>query len=430
MDRLAAEHDNCAAALRSCIDTGDATRALRFVGALTWFWIMRDYDTEAGEWAVAVRQLTGDAPPPGLGDAYAICEFVAMIKQLEPEFMDTARLRETLRRVLPLAPDTRHPLLVLARPMVSVLSGDLESARSGLRAVAQHPDPWVRAAQHLFCGHLSIHEGHIDEASDDLSAAYAAFNELGDRWGMIVCQGGLAEVALARGAPAEAVRLLEEARGYAAEGLAGNWSEMMNIPLGRARAEAGDVDGARADLQTGVSAAERIGEHDDQASGYVALGEMARRDGDLARASSMLARALEIIEQQSRRPNMGGVTAITYGKLGCVAEQQGDLTAAAAWHAKALGVLRDGELALLPSNPTLGIIVEGIAALSAARGEQVRAAELLGLAHTLQGYRNATSLEVIRASTAISAALSEPARAAAYARGRQFGRRDALALEP
>ena len=43
---------------------GTRRSALRFVGALAWFWMMRDYDAEAGEWAAAVAQIAGDAAPP------------------------------------------------------------------------------------------------------------------------------------------------------------------------------------------------------------------------------------------------------------------------------------------------------------------------------------------------------------------------------
>ena len=55
--RLSAEHDNFAAALRYVIDARDAESGLRFVAALAWFWVMRDYETEAGEWATAVRDI-------------------------------------------------------------------------------------------------------------------------------------------------------------------------------------------------------------------------------------------------------------------------------------------------------------------------------------------------------------------------------------
>ena len=237
-------------------------------------------------------------------------------------------------------------------------------------------------------------------------------------------------MALARGVPAEAVRLLEEARGYAEGGLASNWSEMMRIPLGRARAQAGDIDGARADLERGVRSAKRLGEQDDQAAGYVQLSEIARLDGDLAGARRLLERAQEITEAHRRRPDMHVVAATTYTKLGCVAEQDGDLAAAAEWHARALATLADVSAEFLPSNPTLAVVIEGIAALSAARGEYVRAAELLGLAHTLQGFGNAASLEVKRAKAAIAPGLDPGAFEAAYARGRGLGRAEALALTP
>jgi hypothetical protein len=73
-------------------------------------------------------------------------------------------------------------------------------------------------------------------------------------------------------------------------------------------------------------------------------------------------------------------------------------------------------------------VVDAIAALTAARGEPARAAELLGLAHTLQGFSDAGSLEVTRARAAITSRLSEADFRAAYARGRRQGRADALAL--
>jgi hypothetical protein len=80
----------------------------------------------------------------------------------------------------------------------------------------------------------------------------------------------------------------------------------------------------------------------------------------------------------------------------------------------------------MQSNQALAVMVEGVAALTAARGDHARAAELLGLAHTLQGFRNAISLEVRRAEAAST--LSQPEFEAAYASGRLLGQPDALAL--
>ena len=431
LDRLTAEHDNCSAALRHVIAAQDVSSALRFVQALAWFWIMRDFDAEAGEWATAARRLAGGEPPPGLADAYAICEIIATIgRAAGHDFMGDTELHDALRQLAPITQGATHPLLTLIAPLLAMVAGDTDGAQQGLAAAARHPDPWTRAAQRMFSGHIARGEGDIDAAAAMFADGCARFRELGERWGLIVCLSGQAEVAMARGQPAEAVRLLEKARDYADEGVANNWSEMLRIPLGRARAQAGDLDGARADIERGVRSAKRIGEQDDQASGYVQLSELARLDGNLPEARRLLEHAREITEAHRGRPDMHMVAASTYTKLGCVTEQDGDLAAAAQWQARALGTLAGVTAEFLPSNPTLAVVVEGIAALFAARGEHARAAELLGLAHTLQGFGNGASLEVKRAKAAIAASLDEDAFEAAYARGRGLSRADALALTP
>jgi hypothetical protein len=81
---------------------------------------------------------------------------------------------------------------------------------------------------------------------------------------------------------------------------------------------------------------------------------------------------------------------------------------------------------IMQSNQMIAIVVEGVAALSAARGDHVRAAELLGLAHTLQGHRNDASPEVRRVLAASPLASAD--FDAAYAAGRAGDADRALAL--
>ncbi|HUA40486.1 MAG TPA: BTAD domain-containing putative transcriptional regulator [Streptosporangiaceae bacterium] len=430
LDRLTAEHDNCSAAIRYVVGTGDAARALRFVRSLAWFWVMRDYDTEAGEWAAEVLRLSGDTAPAGLAEAYAMCQLFVAIGRIAMSPPDNDHQLQQAIAGLQLPPDISDPLLVMVAPMLAVLSGDQERAARDLKAISQHPDPWVRGAGQALSGHLSIHDGDIERAAAELAAGYDMFLGLGDRFGRIACLTGLAEVAIARGRPQEAVRALEEVLGYSAEGLAGNLSKTMLVPLGRAKALAGDISGARGDLEESIRLAEKIGELDDVAMAYVELSEISRREGDLPRSRELLGRALEMVESNSQRPDMIGASAITFSRLGCVDEQTGDLAAAGQWQRRAIEVLSGSLLAILPINPMLATVVEGIAALIAARGEHVRAAELLGLAHALQGFCNAASLEVSRAKAAIGPALSKADAEAAYARGRRMGRDEALALTP
>jgi predicted ATPase/DNA-binding SARP family transcriptional activator len=431
LDRLAAEHDNCSAALRHTIAAGDAASALRFVGALAWFWIMRDHDAEATEWATETLRLAGDAPPDGLADAHAICSVVAVVSRAVADATGDQRQLAGVLGGLKLPADPRHPILAVAVPLLAALAGDGPGARQQLRAAPPHPDPWVAAARRAVAGHLAIHDGDIGEAATELAAGHAMFAEIGDRFGLIACLTGLAEVAIARDRAEEAVRALEQARDYA-NGLAGDLVDTMRVPLGEARARAGDVAGARADLEHGARSAERAGEFDDAAAGYAALAEIARREGDLAGARDLLQRALAHIEPRQRRPDVAAVAAATFSKLGCLAEQEGDLAAAADWQQRAIRLLAEPGGTMLPSNRTLAAVVEAIAALAAAKGEHARAAELLGLAHGLQGFSDAGSLEVARATAAATGALGDAAFRAAYARGRDrdSARADALALSP
>ena len=429
LDRLTAEHDNCSAAIRHALSAGDGAAALRFVRALGMFWVMRDYDSEASEWAAKALELVRDGPPDGLAGAYTVCRIITAISRFAGGAGELTELPGVLSQLTP-PPDTDDPLLVLITPMLAFFAGDEARARRELKMLAGHPDPWVRAAQHAITGHLAMSDGDIEAAAGELTLGDALFRDIGDRFGRIGCLAGLSEVAVARGCPQDAVRVLEQVRHFAADGLTGHRELTMRIPLGRVRALAGDATGARLDLEEGVRLAEKAGEVGEAASGYVYLSEIARRDADLPGARDLLGRALEIVESHEKRPDISGAAAMTFSKLGCLTEQAGDLAAAAEWHDRAIGTLRTGLAAMLPINPTTALIVEGIAALAAARGEHVRAAELLGLAHRLQGFRNAASLDVERAQAAIDAALSRADAEAAYARGQAMGRADALALNP
>jgi predicted ATPase/DNA-binding SARP family transcriptional activator len=429
MARLAAEHDNFSAALHHVIAAGDAASALRFVQALTWFWITRDYDTEAAEWAAEILPLAGGTPPPGLEEAHSICKIIATMGHSRDDMPgDVAQFKDALAELTP-PEGAKHPLLTLATPMLAVLKGDHDGARRWMEEVADHPDPWVRAAQRALGGHLALNDGEIDRGAGELAQGYDMFRDLGDRWGQMICLTGLAEVAIAQGRPAEAVRMLEESRSLANEGLAANWSQTIRVPLGRARALAGDVAGARADLEQGVVDAERLGEFDDAAMGYVALAEMARTEGDLSAAREQLQLALQIINPRLQRPDMFSVATIAFSRIGCIAEQEGDLGTAADWHRRALGALTSSFMPISSGVP-IAVAVEGVAALAVARGEHVRAAELLGLAHTAAGFSDPFSLEVKRVTAATGTALSEAEFDAAYARGRSMTRSDALALAP
>jgi tetratricopeptide (TPR) repeat protein len=198
------------------------------------------------------------------------------------------------------------------------------------------------------------------------------------------------------------------------------------IQHGRAVAMTGDFATARALLERGRKTAERIAERGDAAGGSVWLSEIARREGDLDEARAQLDRAIALIEPRKARADFGTSAALAYSKRGCVAEQLGDLDGAAEWHEKSLRAL--DRIIAMPIDRLIGTLVHGFAALAAARGEHLRAAELLGGAHTLQGVPDAWSLEIDRATASAVAALGQAAFDEAYERGRGMTRDQTLAL--
>ena len=440
LDRLDADHDNFSAALQYAVDHRDGQLGLRLVANLMWFWVMLDFDAEGGNWARQVREIAGPTPPPGLVEEFAISEFAAAVGGVADDNSlvrgpdGVALLRQALERsaVQVAAAKATHPILALTPALTAMFSGDHDLARVRMDELTRHRDPWVRAAGLALGGHLAMNDGEVDVAIGYFGQGYDAFQAIGDRWGLIVVLGGQAEVAMARDDPGTAVRVLEEAHQYAVEGKATHWGEMHLIPLGRARAAAGDLTEARADLERGVRAARQFGEYDDEISGYVELAELARRDGDLPTARRMLEQAREVAEPRTTRLDIRLAAVKAFSKLGCLAEQEGELEESARWHRRATRLLADNldNLMPIPINPTLGSVVEGWAALTVARGEPARAAELLGLAHTLHGFRDTASFEVTRTTAAVSAAIGPDEFAAAYERGRALTRADALALAP
>ncbi|WP_329248934.1 winged helix-turn-helix domain-containing protein [Actinoallomurus sp. NBC_01490] len=429
LDRLNTERDNCNNALRHAIETRDVETAVRLIGALAWFWILCDYEAEAGQWAVEVWSLVDGDPPPGAEDAYTICGFTAaLVQEMSREGgPDPESLREQMEKIVALrAEPSTHPILAMVRPLAAIFSGDIDLALHELDLIGDHHDPWTRAARHVFIAFLTGSGGDIDRSARAAAEAQAGFREIGDRWGLVSALSGIAEVRLVRGRPEEAIRALEEAYGYTVSGISPDQAATLRIQLGRARAIAGDFAGARVDLEAGARNAERIAEHADAARGWLLLGELARWENDLERARELIDRAIALIESRAARLDFGTTAAMVFSKRGSLAEQEGDLAAAARWHDRAMRAIN--EIALMPIDRLIGSLVQGLAALAACRGEHVRAAELLGAAHTLQGEPDPWNLEIERATTAALAALGRTAFDEAYARGRETTRDQAIAL--
>ncbi|MFI0374502.1 BTAD domain-containing putative transcriptional regulator [Actinomadura sp. 1N219] len=429
-ERLADERGNVTVAFRHLIETRDREMGLRLAAALVWFWILRDQEIEAGHWAVGVRDMVGGDVPPGLEEPYALCVVAAgliseMSREAGPSPGALSAIFDSVADIVPGRP--MHPALALMEPASSMFNGDMDEIRRRLRSTQDHPDPWVRAVAHALLAHMGINTGHIDEAAAEAADGYARFRELGDRFGMILGLSGMMQVATARGEPADAIRFGEEAYGYATAGVSPEQGASILTQLARARADLGDVARAREDLHLAVAQMDRIGELAEAASASLLLCELALKEGDREAALPHADRAYKWVEPREHRPDFAQVVRRTYSRLGCLAEEDGDLDAALGWHLRAFSDIKNDALM---GNPALASMTEGLAAFAAARGARTRAAELLGTAHTLRGFRDTGCYDVQRTLTAATRALGDDAFSAAYDRGRRVTREDVFAAGP
>ncbi len=181
IERLAAERDDFAAALRWALDERDAELALRLCTKLNWYWWMRGYRRESASWAAQVLELAGDLPPPGLAGAYAACVFVCAVDRLGELSDDrdglielwerTERLVEVARREGPV-----HPLVLLSRAVTAAMAGLDERATELLDAYAAGDDLWLASSALMI--------GGPGRSEEKLERAVAGFRKLGDRWGL------------------------------------------------------------------------------------------------------------------------------------------------------------------------------------------------------------------------------------------------------
>ncbi|MFI7425081.1 BTAD domain-containing putative transcriptional regulator [Nonomuraea sp. NPDC049684] len=370
IERLAAERDDFAAALRWLIDRRDAGPALRLCGALNWYWWMCGYRRESAAWARQALDLAGDTPPPGLAEAYTSCMFAygvdvfGTISNDRAAMLDlSARMEELVERAAQEGPV--HPLLLISRVVMAAAAGQDERAAELIGDYAGSDDLWLSSAALMIGGRLRSGA----DRERELERAVEGFRRLGDRWGLSEALLGLADLRAERGAGTD--DLIAETRSLTSEWISDDESISTLIRLAQLRLRVDDLDGAGADLATARS---RVGEETSPWTlALLGLGEAAYRErrGDLAGSLAIYRDMDGVVAAAPRVPQITAVYLISYGRA---LARAGDLDAALARHRQALDVLGD----VSPDRPLLSMTLAGFALAAQAAGDQERAAVLFG----------------------------------------------------
>jgi ATP/maltotriose-dependent transcriptional regulator MalT len=323
-----------------------------------------------------------------------------------------------------------NPVAAMAEPMLVVGGRDPERAFAVFDRYMTSADPWVRAAVPILRCSFGRMLGRIDQPEADCRESLAAFRALGDSWGAASALIQLAELAQLRGDYPTTIAALTDAGRFGQE--LGAWGDMSYIDgmLAAVRLRMGDLDRARADLEQAERVqSERSARLNDVGAWLAQVrAELYWQQGDMTAAAAGCAKVLAWLDEK-QSPWWDGMRAQLMARLAMVVLRQGDRTRCR----ELLDAALEGAAAWI-ERPALASAIDAIAVFALQvdqatdpRESAMRAAILLGAAHTIRGAFDEGSLDAPGARHAARGVLGEAGFDTAYERGRALGRDEAIA---
>ncbi|MFG2002581.1 tetratricopeptide repeat protein [Spirillospora sp. NPDC048911] len=261
-------------------------------------------------------------------------------------------------------------------------------------------------------------DGHGDAtaAREDLTAAHATFERLGDRWGLFLSSQALGPLHSLDGDPARAAASYREALArLEALGTVDNVPELVG-QIGHELFRAGDREGALTEFTRALRLAERTGSPTAVAWVTYGLGKLAT-DPDAARSryEEALAIAMRDVSTEGLAPSI-------LAALAGVEIRRGGLDGARDHLRDAIErTVRSADM------PSLATAAHVLAELALAEDEPERAATLLGTAVRIRGAVDRGDPDLARIVAAVRERLGDDAYEKAFREGTELAREDALA---
>ncbi|TQM82568.1 putative ATPase [Saccharothrix saharensis] len=399
LDRLDADTAN----LRAAHDALGPADSARLTRALTWYWFLRGRLREGRRLMTATDPVTA-AWRAGFG--------VLLGEAAEPAAVaGTAEVDDV--------PQRARARWFLGYVLSTV--GDMPSAERltsrALAAFEELGDRWGVAAAHSDRVSQALARGSVEEARASAARCAALFEALGERWGQLKASFGLGMLAQLAGdyERAEAVhrdglRVAEELRSWPEVSYKLSW-------LGRVALTRGDYPKARELHERARRTAAEHGFSPGEVYAVTGLALGARREGRLDEAEAHWER----LRAWHRQVGFAAGATLVLAELGFVAEQRGDAARAEELHSEGLALARE-----VGDPRAIALALEGSAGARALAGDARTAARLLGAATAARasvgvplpvGERD----DVDRISAAARAALGSDAYAAAFAAGHAEG---------
>jgi len=394
---LRGEPDNLRAALRYAVGSADAETAVRLVAALGWYWTMSGNHAEAAGWLRETLALpgaddTGRVPRTALAAAFghdAMHHFA---------IQDFERGQRSAARAAELAGDAPHPAVSL----VLALLRQQEQSAAQFGDLIDHPDPWLAANGHLYRGFAAEVSGDAPAAAMHFAAARDGFAAVGDGWGLAGAVRHLGSGLGLGGDHAAAIAAIDQAIAFAEAVGAADDAAWMRAERGTIRLRAGDLAGARDDLD-GAAAGHAARSAMVLAFADAGLGEISRHTGDPDRARALLTAARRRLDETTGVPSRIRLLPLT--GLARLAVSCGQLSEARGFLAEAFRLALAAEPPLIQDRPSIAGATEALAELALAVGRPADAARLLGYAAAVRGAPDLGNPDVGRAEATARAAL-------------------------
>jgi predicted ATPase/DNA-binding SARP family transcriptional activator len=407
MARLREEHDNLHASLRAALAAGDRLTAVALVANLGWYWWLCGHRSEGAALCAEALALDGPVDRQELALAYTL----AALNGVEGP-MDFAEVRDSFNRALEIAEPHRdgHPglrMLSLVSALYQTRKADAERAAA---AIAEDPDPWLRAIAKMIIGQVRLNFGEPAEVAEaDLRVALDGFRAVGDRWGIGFTLSALADLTAARGDFAQAVGWQREAIALLDEVGIREEVPQMKAKLAVQLWLGGEREQAHLALEDARRYALDQGIPEIMASVHHAHATIARAEGRLDEARAHVERTAELIADSTLAPQF---RAMTHSTRGLIEAAAGNLDASRAHHEAALRTAVDTR-----DSPVIAQVLAGWADLSLRRGDPEHAAFLLGAADSVRGSADRTVTEGVIVEGEARAALGDAGFDVAFGRG-------------
>ncbi|MFE6822089.1 BTAD domain-containing putative transcriptional regulator [Streptomyces sp. NPDC057690] len=400
-----AEHDNLVLALRLVVDARDAGLAARFARAMFWYWGIRGMGTLLDTYRA---EADGPDTTGAQGSARAHDAVRTGAGRRPAVEGESATAREF------------HPAVLLLRmSQVSFPAGGSGPGGAADRGALDSSDPWVRASAHLARDFALTEQGDLVTGAESRIEALRGFEEVGDRWGLVMSLLPIGRDHSLRGEYPQAIATFERTVALSSELGTEDYLYLSKARLARERRRSGDLAGAFRDLRAAHRQARQQGQLRLEANILVGLANVYRRAGDLAQSDATLDRLEALSARRTSLRELARDLIVSTRVENRLAE--GDAVRARALLPEAAGALF-GQGA----GAALAWVAELLGGLRALEGAPEEGAKSLGMSQVMRGAFDRGEPEWRELIDRIVATLGQDGFRKAYEDGAAYSREDAL----